>query len=69
MKKTKKTSKLTAAIIICFLLMGSPLVILVDRSGVSIMNVPLIYIFVFALYIILCILTFIGYKTKWGDDR
>lgn len=46
--------------------MCSPLIKLVSESGKMIFGVPGIYMIVFILWVILCILTFIGYKLNWG---
>lgn len=67
MKNNTKIKILWICIIICFLLIGGPLVILIDNSDSTILGMPPIYVFVFIIWIILCILTFIGYKLKWGD--
>ena len=64
-----KMKPLWIAIIICFLLMGGPLIILLDHSGISIAHIPILYLFVFALWIALCILTFIGWRMRWGDEK
>ena len=57
------------AIIACFLLMAGPLVVLLDHSRISIAHIPILYLFVFALWIALCILTFIGWRLKWGERK
>ena len=64
-----KMKPLWIAIIVCFLLMGGPLIILLDHSGISIAHIPILYLFVFALWIALCILTFIGWRMRWGDEK
>lgn len=62
-----KIKTLYISIIACFVLMGCPAVILIDNSGCSIMNVPVLYIYIFVLWLFLCALTFWGYRLKWGD--
>ena len=49
--------------------MGCPVVILIDNSGLKFMNIPALYIYIFILWILLCILTFWGYRLKWGDKN
>ena len=67
--KPSKERSLWIAIILCFLLMGGPLVILLDHSSITFAHIPILYLFVFALWIILCILTFIGWKMQWGEKK
>jgi len=66
MKKRNGIKIVWISIIICFVLMCSPLIKLVSESGKMIFGVPGIYMIVFILWVILCILTFIGYKLNWG---
>ena len=67
--KQKSLKALWTAIIASFVLMGGPLIILLDRSRLSIAHIPILYLFVFALWIILCILTFIGWRMEWGEKK
>lgn len=67
--KQKSLKSLWIVIITSFLLMGGPLIILLDRSNMSIAHIPILYLFVFSLWIALCILTFIGWRMRWGDKR
>ena len=64
-----KTKILYISIIACFVLMGCPVVILIDNSGLKFMNIPALYIYIFILWILMCILTFWGYRLKWGDKN
>ena len=33
----------------------------------NIAHIPILYLFVFALWIALCVLTFIGWRMRWGE--
>lgn len=66
--KHKKTKILWIAIILCFLLMGGPLVILLDHSNIMIGHIPILYLVVFLLWIALCVLTFLGWRMRWGEQ-
>lgn len=67
MKNNKTIKILYTCIIICFLFIGGPLIIPLNNSSATVFGMPPIYTFVFIIWVILCILTFIGYKLKWGD--
>lgn len=67
--KHKKMKILWIAIILCFLLMGGPLVILLDHSNILIGQIPILYLFVFFLWIVLCVLTFLGWRMRWGEQE
>lgn len=70
MKSNFKIKALWGAIIFCFILMATPPVIIyLDKNALAFMHIPLIYVYIFILWIIICILTFIGYKLKWGDKK
>lgn len=65
--KQKNLKTLWIAIIASFVLMGGPLIILLDHSHLNIAHIPILYLFVFALWIALCVLTFIGWRMRWGE--
>ena len=65
--KQKNLKSLWIAIIASFVLMGGPLIILLDHSHLNIAHIPILYLFVFALWIALCVLTFIGWRMGWGE--
>ena len=67
--KNKSTRKLWAAIGLCFILMISPLVPLLDYSDLNIAHIPILYIFVFVLWVALCLLAFIGWRMRWGEEH
>ena len=54
-------------IFICFILIGSPLIIYIDKLNVMFLGIPAIYSFVLLLCLLLCGLIFIGYRLCWGD--
>ena len=65
--KQKNLKTLWITIIASFVLMGGPLIILLDHSHLNIAHIPILYLFVFALWIALCVLTFIGWRMRWGE--
>lgn len=65
--QNSKIKALYISIAATFILMGWPLVIFLDKSEIKIMNIPAVYIFVFILWLFICLFTFLGYKMKWGD--
>lgn len=67
--KHKKTKILWIVIILCFLLMGGPLVILLDHSNIMVGHIPILYLVVFLLWIALCVLTFLGWRMRWGEQE
>lgn len=70
MKNNTKIKILWASIIACLVLMVMPPIIKkLDESPLTFIHIPVIYVYVFILWSALCVLTFIGYKTKWGDKR
>lgn len=71
MKRFNKVKLVWLCIIICFLLIGSPLILLLNKTDSVFFGVPLLYGFVFFIWLLLCVLTFIGYRLRWGqkDDE
>lgn len=69
MKKRSKIGFVWICIILCFLLMASPLVLYLNSLDTLIFGVPPLYAFVFVLWVCLCILTFIGYQLRWGEKK
>ncbi len=57
------------AILACFALIASPLIPFFSSEMIMLGNIPLVYFFVFALWIILCTLCLIGLIYSWGDRR
>lgn len=67
MKKSNRIRIVWVCIIACFLLMISPLILYFNKTNAAVCHIPLIYAFVFLIWVILCVLTFIGYKLRWGS--
>lgn len=66
-QKNLKIKILWLAIALSFFLMCAPAIILVNNSDFTILHIPAIYLYIFLLWNVLNLLTFIGWRLKWGD--
>lgn len=60
---------LWSCLFICFVLIGSPLVIYINKLDVTFFGIPAIYSFVLSICTLMCILIFIGFRLSWGDKN
>ena len=56
-------------IVIGFALMEFPGVFLLNRIEPMIFGLPFIYGFTIVLWVCMCLLMFIGYRTNWGKGK
>ncbi len=65
----KRASFVWVGIMLCLFLMGSPIIVILDHFHCAIWGIPAVYVFPFAVWLILCVLTLIGYILKWGQKK
>ena len=73
MGQVKKNSSLTkilwAFIIIGFAIIEFPGIYFINRLDPFIFKLPFIYGFTIIMWMFMCIVTFVGYKTNWGRGK
>ncbi|QEK12927.1 hypothetical protein FQB35_11660 [Crassaminicella thermophila] len=68
-KNTSIKKLLWSLIILGFLIMEFPGVFFINRIDPIILGFPFIYGFMLIMWLYMCIITFIGYKTNWGSNK